>query len=92
MKKFDFISDAGHGWLKVPQPMLSELGIADKISLYSYVDGKGNAYLEEDCDATVFIKEYCWRENIKRSEFAHHIEEVNHGNNSWVRNLPGYEA
>lgn len=54
MKTFDFISDPGHAWLKVPHALLVELGIADKISQYSYTRG-AFAYLEEDCDASHFI-------------------------------------
>lgn len=54
MKTFDFISDPGHGWLKVPHALLAELGIADKISTYSY-SRDAFAYLEEDLDASTFI-------------------------------------
>ena len=46
-------SDAGHAWLKVSKKMLIELGIANKISTYSY-QRKAYAYLEEDCDFQVF--------------------------------------
>ena len=50
---YTFFNDPGHGWLRVE---LSELEpIKDKISPYSYMDGK-YAYLEEDCDAAVFLK------------------------------------
>jgi hypothetical protein len=53
MSTFDFISDPGHGWLKVPHRLLAELAIADRISHYSY--SRGNfAYLEEDCDYSTF--------------------------------------
>jgi hypothetical protein len=51
--KFDYIMDPGHGWLKVPKALLAQLGIADKISPYSYQRGE-YAYLEEDCDLTAF--------------------------------------
>jgi len=51
---YTYIVDSGHGWLKVPHSELRTLGIADKISLYSYSNGS-YAYLEEDCDAGVFI-------------------------------------
>jgi hypothetical protein len=50
---FDFYEDPSHGWLKVPKALLRELGIADKISEFSYVRGDF-AYLEEDCDAPLF--------------------------------------
>ena len=56
-KTYVFHTDPGHGWLAVPFKDLYALGIEDKISGYSYVKGK-TAYLEEDCDAAVFINAY----------------------------------
>jgi hypothetical protein len=50
---YNFHSDCGHGWLEVPRAELVALGIADKISHYSYQKGD-RVYLEEDCDAAVF--------------------------------------
>jgi hypothetical protein len=52
---FDFISDPGHGWLKVPVVLLCRLGIAADVSHYSYYRG-GFAYLEEDCDAGLLMQ------------------------------------
>lgn len=54
MKKItlDFYSDSRHGWAKVPLTVIKNLGIADKISSYSYIRNS-HAYLEEDCDFTV---------------------------------------
>ena len=54
-KTYIFHSDPGHGWLAVKLKELQELGIADKISSYSYQKGK-TVYLEEDCDMSIFIK------------------------------------
>lgn len=42
-------SDPGHAWGKVKRQVLNNLGIADKITRYSY-QFKDNVYLEEDCD------------------------------------------
>ncbi len=53
--KFNYYMDPGHGWLKVPMRLLKELGIESKITRYSYRRGD-QAYLEEDCDATTFVK------------------------------------
>ena len=47
-------SDPGHGWVRFPKARLVKLGIADKISTYSYQNG-ANAFLEEDCDLSVLI-------------------------------------
>ncbi len=56
-KTFDFISDPGHGWGKVPKALLQVLGIDNQISRYSYMRGE-YAYLEEDCDLSKFHIEY----------------------------------
>lgn len=53
-KTFNFYADPGHGWVKVPLSILQTLGIADKVSTFSYWR-KGHAYLEEDCDAGLLL-------------------------------------
>lgn len=52
--RITFITDPGHGWLSIPISELKRLGIEDKISPYSYVNGN-RVYLEEDCDAGVYL-------------------------------------
>ena len=52
--KFKYYCDPGHGWLKVSLTLLSELGIANKISRFSYIN-KDYAFLEEDRDAGIFL-------------------------------------
>lgn len=47
--KLNYFTDPGHGWVKAPRKLLENLGIADKISPYSYSRGD-SVYLEEDCD------------------------------------------
>ncbi len=54
---FNFYSDPGHGWLKVPKSLLITLGISHKVSGYSYQRGE-YAYLEEDGDVSCFFKAY----------------------------------
>jgi hypothetical protein len=49
-----FISDPGHGWLRVPLADIAALGIEGGISAYSFIDGRF-AYLKEDCDYGRFI-------------------------------------
>lgn len=53
MKNFTIImySDPRHAWGKVKRDVLVNLGIADKITRYSYQRGE-YAFLEEDCDLT----------------------------------------
>lgn len=49
-----FISDPGHGWLRVPLAEIAALGIEEKISPYSFIKGN-DAYLEEDCDYPCYL-------------------------------------
>lgn len=59
--EFTFAHDAGHGWLRVPHTMLIQLKIHWAISEYSHVETTplGDVYwLEEDCDAPLFIDAY----------------------------------
>lgn len=49
-----FFADPGHGWLRVSMADLRALGIAGKITEYSYRNGD-QAYLEEDLDAGTFL-------------------------------------
>lgn len=55
--KFTFFQDSGHGWVKVPISLLRHVGISGKITPYSYQKGVF-AYLEEDCDLSLFIGVY----------------------------------
>lgn len=48
-----FLSDPGHGWLRVPLTDIAILNLETKITPYSYIIGDF-AYLEEDCDAPLY--------------------------------------
>ena len=59
-QKLFFHCDPSHGWLEVPREDIDALGIADQISAYSYAMAAthkraGMVYLEEDCDASLFL-------------------------------------
>lgn len=82
----DFHYDAGHGWLKVTTYQLAKLGIYNQVSRYSYIDIANanpdqsyNVYLEEDCDANLFLNA-CKDKGI---EFT--INEIDDGVNSPIR-------
>tara|TARA_R110000796_G_C14502408_1_gene429017 strand:- start:719 stop:1033 length:315 start_codon:yes stop_codon:yes gene_type:complete len=82
---FVFYSDPGHGWLEVPRAWLDLLGLQDKISPYSYKTDR-YAYLEEDCDAGVFINAY--RDIIGQApDFVERHEE-----NIFIRDLHSYAS
>jgi hypothetical protein len=50
--KYRFIADPGHAWLEVDMSEAIALGV--KPSAYSYKHN-GMWYLEEDCDAPLFV-------------------------------------
>jgi len=52
--KIKVFGDIGHAWGRFPKARLAKLGIADKITAYSYQNG-ANAFLEEDCDLGTLI-------------------------------------
>ena len=52
---FDLVSDASHGWLKVPVSELERLNIVEDITTFSYVRND-MAYLEQDADMATFLK------------------------------------
>jgi len=82
--KYPFISDPGHGWLMVEREELINVGVAHLISSCSY-QHKGYVYLEEDCDAPIFL-------NVKK-ERGEHVEfhEV-HQENTPIRNYSSFKV
>jgi hypothetical protein len=52
--KYIFFCDPGHAWLRVKRQEIIDLNIQHRISPYSYQNGQ-YVYLEEDCDAGVFL-------------------------------------
>lgn len=54
-RTFLYHTDPGHGWIEVPMAELCRLGIERAITPFSYRHGD-TAYLEEDCDAPLFIE------------------------------------
>lgn len=89
---FRFISDPGHGWLEVRGDQLEEVGAHPlAFSSYSYqTQGKTlteagwfkTYYLEEDCDASMFLQLYEAKHG-RKPEIEHVYTE-----DGWVRNLP----
>lgn len=83
----NFYYDAGHGWYQVHVDYLKELGIADKISEYSYISRSGiYVYLEEDADATLFFK------TLDAQNITYKIVEHDHGDRSMVRSMKRFKA
>lgn len=83
---FQFYADPGHGWMAVKKQQLVELGIAAKISSYSYQRGD-TAYLEEDCDLEKFFKAFIEKNGVEPILKQHHGERQ-----SKIRNYESYRC
>ena len=70
-----FITDPGHGWLRVPLVDIAALGLETAISNYSFIDGH-YAYLEEDADCAVYLAALYERTQAKptvQDEYREHF-------------------
>lgn len=82
---YQFITDAGHGWLQVPltefmQALRAGLGF----SSYSYANPRtGMVYLEEDMDANTFVQ---WYKDKHNTPLAYEVKHYD--NECFVRQLP----
>lgn len=82
---FKSYSDYGHGWLAVKRKLLIEFNLLDKITNCSYQTPSGETvYLEEDCDATLFI------ETVRARGLVYQIKSTFHFKASRIRNLPRF--
>lgn len=80
---YKFISDPGHGWLEVTRSELEALDLLGKISRYSYQRG-ALVYLEEDCDAPLFVE-------AKKARGEPLEVRAEHQENTFIRSLPPFE-
>lgn len=83
--KIKFYSDPGHGWGAVKRQVLYQLGIADKITSYSYQKG-GTVYLEEDFDLGTLI------DALKTKGKTIEFEEKNTNKSSPIRGYDRFKA
>jgi hypothetical protein len=84
---FQFYSDPGHGWLRVDLASAKAVGLEpSNFSTYSYQQGHW-LYLEEDCDASLFVKAYTDKHN--RTPV---IKEHSTNRESVIRNYPRIAA
>lgn len=81
--KITYLQDPGHGWLAVPLSLISEWGITP--SSYSYRD-ESTGYLEEDCDARLFMDAATARGVLVELSVSHSNAD------SFVRNLPRFKG
>ena len=78
-------ADPGHAWARVAKSRLVKLGIADKISTFSYMNGS-NAFLEEDCDLTLLITA------LRNRGYDIKFNESHTNRYSKIRNYQSYKA
>jgi len=83
-------TDSSHGWVGVQLAELAELGLTDKITIYSYVGtdctGVKTVYLEEDCDLCTYLNK------LEALNIGYVIEEGSRSeSNHWIRSLARYE-
>ena len=78
-----FYTDPGHGWLEVPNDLLKMVLPNLDISHYSYMKGH-EVYLEEDADATKFLKA------AKEQGYEVKIHESNTNSESRIRRYKPY--
>jgi hypothetical protein len=78
-------ADPGHAWARIAKSKLVSLGIADKISTYSYQKGE-NAFLEEDCDLSVLISA------LRVRGYEIKFNESHTNRQSKIRNYSTYKA
>ena len=85
MKVYRHIEDSGHGWLEVKLHELAKLGLLDEITGCSYMSSdKQTIYLEEDCDAELFIGAkktatdesdiLMWHDHVRGDSFVRELE------------------
>jgi hypothetical protein len=79
-----YIQDPGHGWVRVSLKEIIRLGIAEKISTYSYQNGQ-YVYLEEDCDAGIWL-------NARRQHGLAPVLTSRHVERTRIRSYPAYCA
>lgn len=86
MTTFTFHTDPGHGWLEVSTAELTRVGLVPSdFSAYSF-EGNGNVYLEEDCDAAVFIRTY--EQHVGPFVYTEKYSTYDH----WIRRLRRIES
>lgn len=84
-KTFKFYSDPGHGWLAVKIADAEAIGLkVSDFSPYSYIRGK-TLYLEEDCDATLFVTRYQLKNGGQRPNYVEKYTDKSHPIRSYDR-------
>jgi hypothetical protein len=81
--RFVLHADSGHGWLAVKRTLLNDLEVVP--SALSFQRG-GTVYLEEDCDAGLFLRA------LKQRGDTYTVRTSYTDGHSRVRSYAGYRA
>jgi len=86
--EINYFQDAGHGWIEVSRNLMFKTGFNPKdISSCSYENRQDQiAYLEEDCDAGLFLQ------HLKDNDYTFTFKEIHNNNESFIRRLPSFKA
>lgn len=79
-----YFSDPGHGWVRFPKARLVKLGIADKITPFSYQRGD-NAFIEEDGDLSTLV------DALKAKGYEVKFKGNSSNRTSKIRNYASYQ-
>ena len=83
-QRMKFHTDPGHGWLEVSRADLDALGIANRITPYSFQKAD-RVYLEEDIDAGLYM------ETARAAGYRLTLDSNNHSNDySPIRDFPRF--
>jgi hypothetical protein len=77
--------DPGHAWARFPKAKLVSLGIADKITSFSYEKGE-NAFLEQDCDLSTLV------DTLRSHGYEIKFNESHTNRQSKIRNYFSYKG
>ena len=87
-KQFTFHDDASHGWLEVSFKDVTDLNIQNRITECSYINRTTEKiFLEEDCDALLFLNEFKNKYGYKPDLLEGRFYEE-----SPIRKLPFYSS
>ena len=84
--KLHFVSDPGHAWLQVPKDLVKAVGLT-RADFSDFSVRRGPIfYLEEDCDAGVFMDAWKSKNPDNPVQF---VEVESQGCANWIRENRG---
>lgn len=89
LRQMEFISDPGHGWLKVPKKIfLQEYSVASVCSYSNF----NFIFLEEDCDLPNFLDPFIKKYKLEQKDIYRNVRETCDTEYSYIRKLPRWSG